>query len=229
MYHLRLEQFEGPFYLLLQMIEEENLDITEISLSRVTDQYLQHMEEEKNISSQELADFLVIAARLLWLKSKMLLPELAEEEEELRLAEQLKLYRKFVELAERTRGLLRRQHIAYAREKMSLEREPVFSPPHGLTPEIMSAIFKHICHRLEPILFLPQQTIEKIVSLEERVAQLKRFLASTNLVGFSQLISGLNTRSEIVVTFMAVLELLRDQHIETRQKILFGEIEIRRL
>ena len=82
MYHVKLEQFEGPFSLLVQLIDEKKLSINEISLSNVTEQYLGHLESIEESHPAELADFLVVASKLLLIKSRTLLPDLEVEEEE---------------------------------------------------------------------------------------------------------------------------------------------------
>jgi len=82
MYQIKLEQFNGPLDLLLCLIEDEKLDISQVSLAKVTDQYLSYIERSENISATELADFLVIATKLLVIKSKTLLPDLVDGEED---------------------------------------------------------------------------------------------------------------------------------------------------
>ena len=82
MYNIKTEQFNGPYDLLLNLIEAKNLDVSEISLSLITDQFLNYLDQEDIVNSDELADFLVVASKLLLIKSKMLLPELHEEDDE---------------------------------------------------------------------------------------------------------------------------------------------------
>src|SRR3989344_5914455 len=99
MYSLKLEKFEGPLDLLLQLIERQELNITEVSLAAVTEQYLVYLSEHNDIAHEDLADFLVVAAKLLLLKSRLLLPELFVDDEEeagTSLAEQLAVYRLYV-------------------------------------------------------------------------------------------------------------------------------------
>ena len=95
---IRISNFEGPLDLLLQLIEKEELDITEVSLLQVTEQYLDYLEKVEDKKPDELADFLLIAAKLLYIKSRVLLPELEMDEEEnaTDLAVQLKMYKKYV-------------------------------------------------------------------------------------------------------------------------------------
>ena len=101
-YTIKIQKFEGPLDLLLQLIEQEELDITEISLAHITEQYLEYLATIEELYPDELADFLVVATKLLLIKSHMLLPELTlEDEDEESLTRQLQLYKKYVEAARR--------------------------------------------------------------------------------------------------------------------------------
>jgi len=101
-YKVQIEQFQGPLDLLLRLIEKEKLDITEVALSKVTEQYLKHLELIEESLPEDLADFLVIATKLLYIKSKALLPYLyPEDDDETDLAEQLKMYKLFLEAAKK--------------------------------------------------------------------------------------------------------------------------------
>src|SRR3989344_4119781 len=95
-YTFKLEEFEGPLELLLKLIEDEKLDITTISLAKVSDQYLAYIKNEEELPSEEVADFLVVAAKLIYVKSKYLLPALQLEEEDGEdLEQQLKIFREY--------------------------------------------------------------------------------------------------------------------------------------
>src|SRR5574344_1562914 len=109
MMELKLEKFEGPLGILLKLIEQEELDITEIALASIADEFLAYVETSENIGPEEMADFLVMAARLLYIKSKALLPYLvsAEEEEEItELENQLKMYKEFVDASSKIAQLV---------------------------------------------------------------------------------------------------------------------------
>jgi len=109
MHKIKIEDFEGPLDLLLQLIEKQKMDINQISLAKVTEQYIHFIESSDGISPGELADFLVIAAKLLLIKSRSLLPYLESEDEDsgFELEKQLKMYKLFAEAAERVRSILR--------------------------------------------------------------------------------------------------------------------------
>ena len=114
--NVRLEQFEGPLDLLVQLIHENKLNISEISLANITEQYLAYLVEVEERFPEELADFLVIATRLLLIKSKLFLPVSDEEEDdEERLSSQLKIYKTFVDASQAVQSLISRRRFLYAR------------------------------------------------------------------------------------------------------------------
>src|SRR3989339_2092263 len=146
MHKFSLEQFEGPLDLLLQLIEKQKLQITEISLAKVTDQYLNYLDQNKDIPKTEVADFLLIASKLIYLKSKYLLPDfsLADEEDSASLEKQLRIYRQYYEASK----LVDKQFsdlskVSYARllpYKLPIEKG--FAPPTSLDTLSMRDIFK---------------------------------------------------------------------------------------
>ncbi|MBD3251618.1 hypothetical protein GF380_04170, partial [Candidatus Uhrbacteria bacterium] len=114
---VQIEKFQGPLHLLLQLVEREELDISEISLSHVADQYVSHVQANKGkIPPEELADFLVIAAKLVLIKSRLIIPSLVEdvEEEGPDLASQLRLYRQFMRAAEQMNERWMQGKVSYA-------------------------------------------------------------------------------------------------------------------
>ena len=112
-YFVKLEKFEGPLDLLLSLIEQEELSITDISLAKVTDGYLTAVRTAKEIEPEELADFLVIAAKLIFIKSRILLPGLEVEDEGPSLEAQLKLYKDFVEASHTIEAMLKKKRFMF--------------------------------------------------------------------------------------------------------------------
>src|SRR3989344_609317 len=108
MLNFKLEKFEGPLDLLLQLIEDQKLDITEVSLSKVADQFLEYLKNTTSLNPEEMADFLVVAAKLLVIKSKALLPDLniADDADSSTLERQLKIYKEFLEASKVIRQIL---------------------------------------------------------------------------------------------------------------------------
>lgn len=230
MHQIKLEKFEGPLGLLLQLIEQEKLEITEISLSQVTESYLSYLKGASEIPEDELADFLVIAAKLLLLKSKSLLPNLSMEAEAgLNLADQLKMYKEFAEAAKKVEVLIKKKKFAYFREVVFRPEDVGFFPPRGLKVEKIKKIFEEILERIKPWLDLPRQTLEKTISIKEKIFYIQNLLKKSGHFGFRQLLCDAQTKAEIIVSFLALLELMKQQTIVVIQKEVFEEIRVERV
>jgi segregation and condensation protein A len=227
MYDIKIEKFEGPLDLLLKLIEREELDITQVALAKVTDQYIALLQKLPEIPAEELADFLVIAARLLYLKSKMLLPLLhwGEEEEEGDLERRLRMYKEYVEAAKKVQGLLSARRHTFVREKPPASALG-FAPPKDLTPDKMAEFFREALRRLIPIVKTPEGIIEKTVSIHEKIRHIQDLLAKHARLDFKKMLKGAETRAEIIVTFLALLELVKQRHVTVRQDAHFGKIEL---
>jgi segregation and condensation protein A len=230
MYQIKLERFSGPLDLLLQCVESENLAITDIALTEVADQYLKHLYTAESTSPGDMADFLVIAARLLLMKSKALLPESegAEDENGTSLTDQLKLYKEFVDATKRLESIIVQKRFQYAREKYFAFTTPVFQPPaKDVEATFLRSLFEQTIVALEPFVRLPEKTLEKTVSIHDKVSEMKKLIAVRPNIRLSDLLSRVASRTEIVVSFMAILELMKENHVSVRQRELFGDIDIR--
>jgi segregation and condensation protein A len=226
--NVRLEQFEGPLDLLVQLIHENKLDISEISLADITEQYLAYLAEVEERFPEELADFLVIATRLLLIKSKLLLPTIdLEEDDEERLSSQLKIYKTFVDASQTVQSLISKQRFMYARPMgrwSDLPRE--FYPPTNFGVGQLHDLFLSALDRLQPVISLPRIQIERAISLRERIADLHKILRKHEHVLFYDVLQETRNRTEIVVTFLALLELIKQQQIIVKQTGLFHDIVI---
>ena len=116
--NFKIDKFEGPLGLLLQLIEKEELDITQISLAKIADQYIEYIKQAKELKPEELADFLVVAAKLLLIKSRALLPFLkGEAEQEIQeFEEQLRMYQEFLSAAKKLEIIIGQKRFSFARE-----------------------------------------------------------------------------------------------------------------
>jgi len=228
--NIRLDQFEGPLDLLLRMIEEDKLDITEISLAKIADQYIAYIEANAAIDPNEVADFLVIAARLLLIKSKTLLPYLtrADEEEEIQdFAQQLKIYKDFVDAAKCIEALFNRGANMHSRDMLRFsEDEHLFYPPPHVSLGVLQANFVEVSERMRPAPILAEESIVKAVSIEERIADIKQALEKLEQLSFYKFIEKNTTRIDIIVSFIALLELVKQRGVAVEQRALFGDISI---
>lgn len=229
MFHHKTEQFDGPLNLLLQLIERDELEITEISLARVTEDFLICL-KSRQILEEELADFLVIAAKLLLLKSKRLLPNLMlDEEGGVSLEDQLKMYKEFAEAAKKIEDKIKEKHWAYFRETIFKPEDMGFFPPKGLNSGKMRQMFEEILERLKPLLDLPKATLEKTISIKEKIQQIQNLLGQYSRVGFGKILDHAKNRTEIIISFLALLELTKQRHILVAQSNNFEEIVIERI
>lgn len=223
-YIVTSEQFEGPLAVLLELIESAKLDISEIGLSNITEKFLAHLEEVERVSPMELADFLVVAAKLLYLKSRSLLPDLEEEEsEEPSLADQLRMYQRFAEAAVRLSDVLSEHHESYQLPRR-VDESVSFAPPDILPSDLKEAL-EDVIARAVPYVSLPEALMERTVSVEEKIADLVLRIERDSKTLFSSLTTR-GSKADIVVNFLALLELLKQQKVRVKQADAFHDIEI---
>jgi segregation and condensation protein A len=229
-YRIQLPQFEGPLELLLALIEKQKLDVTRVSLAKITDQYLEHISDEENVSLENLAWFLAIAARLILIKSKALLPLLrledAEEEEILDLEHQLREYKKFKEASLRMKALFEVGRRAWSREGF-LGVRPVFYPPKNATLESLQAHFLGVLGGIPVFERLEEKVVAEVVTLEEKIVSLQETLRRRVRTSFRELVASAADRVEVIVSFLAMLELVKQRIVHAEQTELFSDIRLR--
>ncbi len=230
-YRFRLEHFEGPLDLLLQLIEEEKLPITQVSLAEVTDQFLQHLQSIEQRYPEELADFLVVAARLVLIKSRALLPIIAPEDEDgIDLEEQLKIYREYYEASKRIHAMILKRRYSFARNtslKVAM-KERSFRPPEHLIVEELQKFYYAVLKRLEPFIKIPEETIARTINLKEKLESIRQRIMTEVRMNFHTLVSQASSKVEVIVTFLALLELVKQRTITVEQNGIFSTIEIER-
>lgn len=228
MYKVAIEKFQGPLDLLLRLIETEELDISQVSLAEVTGQYINYLEQIERESPEALADFLVVAAKLLYIKSKTLLPSLEIEEEAIDLEYQLKIYREYLEASKNIQKIIAKKKFAYAREKAVL-LEPIFAPPKKLAKKDLAELFRSVLHRLEPIIKLPERSLKKVISIKDKISQIRQIVLSKMSLKFDELLGNGEDKTERIVSFLALLELIKQRDIEVDQGNLFTDITIKKI
>ncbi|MDA2935666.1 segregation/condensation protein A [Patescibacteria group bacterium AH-259-L05] len=230
MYTIKLEQFSGPFDILLSLIEKEKLDITEVSLSKVADEFLKYVHTLEEVSAQELADFLEVVAKLILIKSRLLIPEaIFDEEEADELIDQLKIYREFAHASKGVSHLVAAPLYSFAKEKIPLAETSNITFDLKVDPLLLEKNFKSIVFDILEQIKLSQKSIKrKVISLREKVNELLILLKKHEKVIFNPLLKG-KKRIEQAVMFLAVLELMKQKKVQVQQKELFGEIVIKQI
>ncbi|MFA6047815.1 MAG: segregation/condensation protein A [Parcubacteria group bacterium] len=229
-YEVKLEKFEGPMELLLELIEKEEMNITELSLARVTDQYLDHIRNSENITLSNLADFLSVAARLILIKSRALIPSFnisPEEEEEIKdLTWQLEEYRKFKEASLAIGKLASFKKISYAREGYIGVRA-FFCPPEKVNIFDLKKAFVAVLSQIPLVEKLQEEIVAEVITLEEKITALESSLRLRIESSFSEFVGSAENKIDVIISFLAVLEMVKQRIIDAEQGDLFEEIRLK--
>lgn len=229
-YQFKLNDFEGPLELLLTLINNSKLDINEISLAEITDEYLEYIDNNENLSIDEIADFLVIAAKLLYIKSKLILPEamnFIDDEDSAELEKQLKIYKEYYDARQKIKKIINQKNFTYSRTTPLIKIKAKFRPPKNLKPKDLKIEFEKILNFVKPIIEVPdKKTIDKTINIREKINYIKLLINKNNDVDFSTLIKNKKNRTEIIVVFLAMLELIKQRNITVTQNSIFEEMTI---
>lgn len=228
----KIQQFEGPLDLLLSLIEQKQLDITQIALAEVTEQFIQHIRILEHLDPSALADYLSIAAKLLVIKSKAILPSLEvetiEEESEIDLTQKLLLYKQFKEAARYFKNLDNRRRQSFTRNLIFEERINFF-PDSAVTKEVLFAAISKTVKNLKELDNLPKARIKEAISIQEKIDQLQITLSGQIESKLSDLLKTAKNKSEMIITFLALLELIKQKIFTVEQETLFTDITIKRM
>lgn len=229
-YTIQLPVYEGPLDLLLNLIEHAELDITKVSLAEVTDQYLVYIRQIQDRQLEDLASFLVMAARLIQIKSEVLLPrpplrEPGEEDPGDALARLLVAYKKYKQVA----ILLSEREGAGLRSYIRLAPPPIIDPKIDMQEFQLDDLHQAMLEALKNAHKMP--TLEDNVSIprvrvRDKIMSIIHSLKDVSQLSFRKLIKTARSRLEIVVSFLAVLELIKQDQIDVRQEEMFGDIEL---
>lgn len=232
-YEIRLAQFEGPLDLLLHLIRKNEIDIYDIPIAAITEQYLQYLDDLERWSLDVASEFLVMAATLLSIKSRMLLPRRAatpddeEEDPRLPLVQQLLEYERCKWAAAQLANLAARNAQVYGREPMDLRPYRPDRAADGLDVTLWDLVdaFRKLYLRLPPSERVAEirGKVEKVEEWMDEIAERMRRYRSAE---FTWLLGGRFTRGALVAAFLAILELLKDGRLTCRQAEPFGLIEL---
>ena len=239
MYKVRIDKFEGPFDLLIYLLENARMDIYDIKVAEITEQYIGYLKEMEELNVEVDTEFIVLAAVLIRLKSRMLLPRINEAGE--------------IEIVEDPRIELRGRLLDYMRIKKAAEmlmaaeeyNLAVHEKPaedldaymgeleeiiKGSMSEFAQAFMQFILkkQRLEEMHKIYERIERQKMTMENRITQIADILEKKKTAKFSELIENDNTNFNKVITFMSILELLRERSITAEQKKRYGDITIRK-
>ena len=207
------------------------MDISTLALAKVTEQFLAYVKSLQEKNPLNLADFLIIAAKLLVIKSKSLLPDLdlgvEEEETAFDLTAQLLQYKKFKEVAK----YLRRQELRW---RQSWPRDPEFSDRTAFLPDpeadaaVLSQRLRLLASQLQEIVRLPSKVMKEVVSITDKIAHIQNLIATTATTSLSNLLKEAKSKTEVIVTFLALLELTKQRIVNLEQTEHFADIIIKK-
>lgn len=218
-YHVRLTQFEGPLDLLLHLIRRDKINIYDIPISHITNEYLAYIEIMQELRLEVAGEFFVMAATLMRIKAQMLLPRRHDEEEEEdprdELVRNLLEYRKYKEAAGILAGYEQDRRRVFTRPMRVPPDEPAEAPVMEVTVFDLMDAFRKVMEELKRQ--VSYRVEREPVTVEEKMDIVRRRLVSGSEVLFTELFSGASTRFEIIVTFLAILELSRLGELSARQ------------
>ncbi len=237
-YTVHLPGFDGPLDLLLHLIERNQLEITTISLVAVTDQFISYLKTWDEPPLPRLAEFVAMAARLLLIKSRSLLPRMARQDEmddepdPLEDAERLRRHLVEYKIAKEIATALRARELAglqtFARLGRLVDAEAmiVWTPPQlvGLNVEALALVFRRVV--AEKRLSEPERIPLPVVTIAQKIAEVEAHLQAHRRATLEDVLRTADSRFAVVVTFLAVLELWHQSRLIVQQEALFGTIEI---
>ncbi|MEK7635771.1 MAG: ScpA family protein [Patescibacteria group bacterium] len=228
-YQLKTEKFSGPIEKLLELIEEKKMEITELSLAEVVADFLNYLKTIEKKEPRMLADFIVVASRLILIKSKALLPTLElneEEKEDIKdLEERLRRYAEFKPSMAIFKKLFEVNNFSVSRQFLS-NHEPIFYPADNFNVSSMQSAMKSIFEIFSQLTIETKKIEPELIKLEDKINEIIKKIES-GIAKFSD-VTKEKSRREIVILFLALLHLLKEQLIKVEQNEGIGDIIIKK-
>jgi len=228
-YQVQTPLYQGPLDLLLHLIEKAELDITQLALAQVTDQFLAYLQTLDHLETEELSYFIVIATKLLYIKSQMLLPQSSldlstEEENSEDLVRQLKEYKKFRQIA----TWLGERESQGLKTYLRLAPPPKVESLVDLSVDLQTFLLaaQNVFRNVENSSEVHRTILKPRYSIKEQIYRIVQVLKETGRTSFRTLTRSFHSRAEVITLFLALLELIKQQQIEIQQAALFDDIEI---
>lgn len=236
-YAIKIDNFEGPLDLLCHLIDKNKMNIYDINLSEITDQYINYLKEQEKLNLEIASEFIIMASTLLYLKSKNLLPKQEEEEEEITEEELIRRiieYKKFKEISK----VLKEQYKNNSNRYFKLQEEiklPKQKIEKNYESMLIPKMYKKVVERNEEKVNQNAKNIEKIAitdnyTVASKVKEMFKALIKNKKFTFNKMFSlKKHNKQEVVTAFSGLLELSRRSKVLTKQEELFGDIEVEKV
>jgi segregation and condensation protein A len=224
---VRTSNFEGPFELVLELIEKRRLSVSELSLAQVTDDYIEHVRSQASFPMEDAAEFIGVAATLLLIKSKSLIPELElspdEEGDVEELKDRLRQYEKARDAARELGRIFGMNVMVSAGER---EPEVMFAPSRDLSLASLEKALQTALATHEKEEKLPEVRVRPLITIEEMMDRLTTRIQKALTMSFADFAGDKAEKVEVIVSFLALLELVKQGAVEASQYAVFGDIQI---
>jgi segregation and condensation protein A len=227
---IKTSSYEGPFEMLLDLIEERKLLVNDLALANITEDFIQHVRSQDAFPVEETANFIQIAATLILIKSKSLIPDLTLTEEETADVEDLKnrlaAYEKVREAARELSRIYGRAVMIPAGERAP---EVEFTPSRDLSAQALAEALARVLAAREAVEELPKARVKPLVTIEEMMDRLAKRVQSAMTLSFKDFAGGVKEKVEVIVSFLALLELVKQGAVAAEQYDTHGDIRIRHM
>jgi segregation and condensation protein A len=226
-FHIQTDAYQGPFELVLDLIAERKLLVNDLALANITEDFIAHVRSQESFPMDEAATFLQLAATLLLIKSKSLIPDLTLTDEESAdiddLKRRLEAYEKVREATRELARIFGKNPLFEAGERKT---EPTFSPARDFTQENLRDALARLLQAKEAVEKLPETHVKSVVSIEEMMDRLTKRVQSALTLSFREFTGNAEERTEVIVSFLALLELIKQGSVAAEQHKETGEIHI---
>jgi segregation and condensation protein A len=226
-FNIRTEAYQGPFELVLDLIDARKLLVNDLALASITEDFITHARAQTEFPVEETANFIQIAATLLLIKSKSLIPDLILSDEENADVEDLK---RRLEAYEKVREASRELAHLFGKKMMLSEgeraQEPLFAPSRDLTKGALAEALARMLAAREAVAELPQVRVKPLVSIEEMMDRLSKRVQSALTLSFKEFAGDAKEKVEVIVSFLALLELMKQGIVAAEQYDAYGDIRI---
>lgn len=229
-FDIKTDVFEGPLELLLQLIEKRKLFVNDVALAEVADDFIQYIENTEDFPLEQTSYFILVASTLVLIKSKSLLPnlELTDDEQSNidELEKRLLLYKRYKELSIGLEKIFGKSVSIVPAKRRRIMHNPVFTPSDDLRIPTLLHLIRDVFSRVPKVEDIPQATVRSIVRLEDMIEKLIERVRSNLKTSFSECTGNTKEKKTIIVTFLAMLELVKRGLIQVQQTNQFTDIEM---